>query len=366
MAGRDVSAVLARLLSHPDRVAAGALAPIDPEALARTAAAEHVVPLASRALQAIAPGSPHATRMHAEAAAWTLREASERRALEAFLDAAAGVPLVFFKGASTAYTLYQPPSLRMKEDWDVMVAPGAEAAAAAALTRAGFYLDRASKPGRVRMRQQTYRRDVAGGQCIVDLHMRALNPPALAERIAFADLQELSVPLPALHPSARGVRDDAALVLACVHRLAHHSSEPRLAWDWDVLLLMRRAHRETLAALGVLARRWGAGPFVSAEVRRVAERFDEPLTGAWRQMLDAIDREPARDAGFVRAGRTRAAEFVLDWRVLTWRERASLIRETLVPDPSFVRASTASRLPLPLLYAARIVRGARAWFRRAS
>lgn len=366
MAGRDASAVLETLLANPDRVSVATLAHCGPEDLLRAASAEHIVPLVARALQLTAPGSPHASLMRAEAAAWTLREAAERRALGEFLDAAPGVPLLFFKGASTAYTLYHPPSLRMKDDWDVFVAPGAEAAAAAALVRAGFHLDPTAKPGRVRVRQRCYRRDVPGSQCIVDLHLRALNPPALAERISFADLEARSVALPALHASARGVRDDAALVLACVHRLAHHSGEPRLAWDWDVLLLLRDAPGSTLAEVATIARTWGAGRFVAAEVRRVAARFGEPLSEAWRSVVETLEREPARDAGFVRMDRTRAQEFALDWRVLGWRDRASLVRETLTPATAFLRASTGSRLPLPLLYVRRLVRGARAWFRRAS
>ena len=364
MPGRPSSAVLDTLLANPNRIDRRALDGVEPVTLLRAAADEHVVPLAARALQAVAPAGAHARLMHAEAAAWTLREAAEREAIRGFLDAAGGVPLLFFKGASTAYSVYDSPSLRMKEDWDVLSAPGGEGAATQALLRAGFHLDPASKPGRVRMRQQTYHRDVSGSQAIVDLHMRALNPPALAERIRFSDLDARSVALPALHAGARGLRDDAALVLACVHRLAHHSGEPRLAWDWDVLLLMRRATEDTAGDVTALAREWGAGRFVADEVRRVASRFEEPVPDALRHAVDALDRDPARDAGFARANRTRAREFALDWRVLGWRDRAALVRETLTPDAAFLRASTGSRLPLPWLYVTRIVRGARAWLRR--
>ena len=364
MPGRSPSAALDDLLANPDRVDVHALCAGDPAGLLGAAAHEHVVPLAARALQAVAPSSAHAALMHREAAAWSLREAAERQAIAAFLDAASDVPLLFFKGASTAYSLYSPASLRMKDDWDVLVAPGGEGDAREALSRAGFHLDRSSKPGRVRMRQHTYRRDVPGSQCIVDLHVRPLNPPALAERIAFRDLDQRSVALPALHATARGLRDDAALVLACVHRLAHHSGEPRLSWDWDVLLLMRRMGDEASEAMAALAREWGAGRFVAAEVRRVAARFREPLTAPLLAAIASLEREPPRDAGFARENRTRAQEFMLDWRALGWRDRAALVRETIAPDERFVRASTGSRLPLPLLYVTRITRGVRAWFRR--
>lgn len=366
MSGPAPRDLLAALLLHSDRVSEHALAACTAAELVAAAEREQVVPLASRALQQVAPSGPHAEAMHAAATRWTLREAAERHAIGDFLEAAAGVPMVFFKGAATAYSLYDEPWMRMKDDWDVLVATGAHRDADRALARAGFRVDRALKPGRVRMRQQSYRRDVAGGQCIVDLHQRALNPPALSDRIPYRDLDAIGVPLPRIHRLARGVAGEAALAIACVHRLAHHSSETRLMWDYEVLLLARRLSglSEGAARLAALSRQWGGGRFVSAEVRGAAHRLDAPLDAGVARVLDALDAlAPAGDA-FLREHRSRADEFLLDWRVLGWKDRASLLIETFAPDGAFVRASTGSTLPLPWLYVRRIARGARGWFRR--
>lgn len=360
--------LLALLLAHPERLDPHAIRAGDAvargretAALVREAERQHVVPLAAQALDAIDASAPAAVAMHAAAAAWALRERGEREAVRAFLDAAAGVPMLFFKGASTAHTLYVAPWMRMREDWDVIVAPGWEGAARAALSAAGFSPDRATKPGRIRMRQQSFRRDVPGSECIVDLHVRALNPPALADRIPYADLERCSVPLATLHPGARGLADAAALVVACAHRLAHHSGEPRLAWDHDVLLLSRRIDGGGAALVAELCGRWGARAFVAAELARVAARFDEASN---EELGRAIDGAPDAADGYLRANRSRAREFALDWRALGWRDRMTLLRETLLPDASFVRATSGSRLPLPLLYVARIAKGAVGWFRR--
>ena len=355
------SDLLAVLLIDPARLDGQAIGAGDAAALVREAERQHVVPLAARALDAIDATAPAAVAMHAAAAAWALRERAEREAIGAFLDAATGVPLLFFKGASTAHTLYAAPWMRMREDWDVLVAPGSDAAARAALAAAGFAADRATKPGRIRMRQQSFRRDVPGSECIVDLHVRALNPPSLADRIPYADLERCSVPLATLHPAARGLDDAAALVVACAHRLAHHSGEPRLSWDYDVLLLSRRMDGEGARRAAALAERWGAGAFVAAEIDRVAARFGEPSNA---ELVRTFDRAPAATRGYLRPNRSRAREFALDWRALGWRDRMGLLRETLLPDASFVRAATGSRLPLPLLYVARAARGAAGWFRR--
>nr|MDQ3069280.1 nucleotidyltransferase family protein [Acidobacteriota bacterium] len=269
----DHPVLLASLLADASPASLARLANVDAAAFAAIAEAEHVAPLASEALRRLDAENPHAREMRAVTARWVLREGAERAAMQAFLDAAAGVPMIFFKGASTAHTAYPEPWLRMKEDWDLLVEPAARREAEDALFRAGFALDRSLKPGRVRMRQQSYRKDVSGGQCIVDLHTRVVNPPALAERIAFGDLLPHAVPLPSLHPAARGLDDGAALVLACVHRLAHHSTEPRLSWDYDVLLLTRRMTTAAMGDAASLARRWAAEGFVAAEVARVCARF---------------------------------------------------------------------------------------------
>lgn len=361
MTGRAPTAVLETLLANPARLGPGALDAISPQALLDAAEIHQVVALAARALRASAPDTRHHEAMHRAAAAWTLREAAEREAIAAFLDAARDVPLVFFKGASMAYAAYGTPALRMRDDWDVLAGPGAGTVAARALAASGFAVDRSTKPGRVRMRQQSYRRDVPGGACIVDLHARVLNPPALADRIAFDDLARRSVPLPGLHPAARGVADDAALVLACVHRLAHHSAEPRLAWDYDILLLARASAPPMIAGIEGCAAEWGAEAFVGAEVRRVFARFAEPIPGLLSDALARLETAPRVAPAFLRERRSRAREFALDWRALGWRDRAALVRETVLPDPAFMRASTRSRLPLPWLYAKRIARGMRAW-----
>nr|MBA3949160.1 hypothetical protein [Acidobacteriota bacterium] len=102
MAGRAPTAVLETLLGHFDRASfdgldAHVLDGLDAVDLLEAAETGHVVPLAARALHALAPGSTHADAMHAAAAAWTLREAAERQAIHDFLDAADGLPLLFFK-----------------------------------------------------------------------------------------------------------------------------------------------------------------------------------------------------------------------------------------------------------------------------
>lgn len=363
----SVTDLLSALVFQPLRIDSGALAAHHPLALVDAAAVEQVVPLALRGLRRIeAAGrrvpSAHLDAMRHAARRWALYEALQRRAAAEVLDRAADVPLLFFKGAALAYALYESPADRMRLDWDLLVDPSRVLEAERALLSAGFLKD-LKKPGRIRVRQHSYRRDTGDGECAIDLHTGVFNAPALAERIAFADLHALSVALPALHPTARGIGGAEALVLACLHRLAHHPGENRLVWDCDIRLLTERLDGGMTDVIR-RARAWEAGPLVAHEISRVAGKAGGALPADTTRALDILAAQPSRLVPFIREDRSRGDDFMLDWRALGWRDRAALARETFMPDAGFVRASSPSRLPLPLLYVRRIAAGAAAWLRR--
>lgn len=363
----SVTALLSALVFQPLRIDPGALAAHDPRELAGAAGVEQIVPLALQGLQRMEEAgrdvpAAHLDAMRHAARRWTLYEALQRRAVAEVLDLADDVPLLFFKGAALAYTVYESPADRMRLDWDLLVEPFRVRDAERALLSAGFRKD-LKKPGRIRVRQHSYRRDTGDGECAIDLHDGVFNAPALAERIAFAELHAGSVALPALHPAARGTGGADALVLACLHRLAHHPGEDRLVWDCDIRLLTERLGGGMSDVIR-RARAWDAGPLVAHEVARVAARAGDALPEDSRRAVDTLAAQPSRLAAFIREDRSRGDDFMLDWRALGWRDRVALARETFLPDAGFVRASSPSRLPLPLLYVRRIAAGAAAWLRR--
>lgn len=354
----SVTPLLSSLLIHPERVSADALAAYSPGALVDAAHREQIVPQAVTGLERTAPGSAHLEAMREAARQWTLYEAIERRAVVEVLDAAAVARMLFFKGASLAYSTYPAPFARMRQDWDVFVAAEDLGQVEGALRQCGFSR-MVQTPGRIRVRQQSYRRNLGEGECTIDLHAALFNPPGMASRIGFESIDAAAIPLPMLHAAARGTSEIDALVIACLHRLVHHSADPRLVWDYDLHLL---THRLSGMFDTVMARaaEWGAEGLVAAEIRRVGLRFDAPLPS---KVLERIERvAPPRDP-FAREGRSRAHEFLIDWRGLGWRQRLALARDTFLPDPAFVRASTGSTMPLPWLYLRRLVKGAAWWFR---
>lgn len=356
----SVEGLLSALLVHPERVTSDALGASSPDDLVAGAEREHVVPQVRDGLERMARDSRHLDAMRTAARRWALYEAVQRRAIGEVLDAAAGARLLFFKGASLAYSTYAAPFARMRQDWDILVPEGDAATVERALLRCGFAKD-LKTPGRIRVRQHSYRRDVGEGECAVDLHTGVFNAPGMAARVRFEALYESGMPLPALHRSARGTSEADALVIACLHRLVHHSGDPRLIWDYDVHLLVQRL-RAAFDDVMARAAAWRVEALVAREISRVASRLDAPLPP---EVAEGIRRVPPDAEGFARENRSRAADFMLDWRALGWRDRVALVRETFLPDPAFVRASSGSSMPLPWLYVRRLAKGASAWLRPA-
>ena len=72
---------------------------------------------------------------------------------------------------------------------------------------------------------------------VVDVHWRVANPQVFAGLLSYEELASDAAPIPALGPGARGIASPAALLLACVHRVAHHFDSDRLIWLYDIHLI---------------------------------------------------------------------------------------------------------------------------------
>ena len=64
-----------------------------------------------------------------------------------------------------------------------------------------------------------------------------MNPQILADSLPFDALWRDAVPVVRLGPGARMPSLVGSIVLASIHRLAHHQQQERLIWLYDVRLL---------------------------------------------------------------------------------------------------------------------------------
>jgi len=264
-------------------------------------------------------------------------------------------PPVLIKGAHLAHTIYASPHLRPRGDSDVLIAPGQRAAVVAALIAAG-YRPAALTSGSVILGQFLYEKTLGPGVVhAVDVHWRAAAPLVFGEAFDGAAIAAAGLPIPALGPSARGPAVPDALALACVHVVAHHWPEASLRWWYDIRLLAERLDADGRARLAAAAARGRYLAVAIAALERARAVFPAPSLDETIGLLRRAPQSREPSAALTRLRRPPLYDFLLDLRVAGWRRGATLVREHLLPPPSYMRMAFAGR-PLPLAYAERLIR----------
>jgi hypothetical protein len=195
----------------------------------------------------------------------------------------------------------------------------------------------------------------------VDLHWRALNPHVFADVLGYRELEEHAASIPALGRGARGLSHAHALVLACVHRVAHHAMSPRLIWIHDIHLLATHMRAADWQLFLATADREGVGPLCRNGLEEAVATFGTTLP---RGLL-ADHRLPANGddprAAYLNERRHAAIVFADFKAIGNWSARARLASQYLFPGARYMRTVYApgTRLPLAALYAIRLWRGLR-------
>jgi hypothetical protein len=316
--------------------------------------------------------TPHAASVTAplypRVRAAAAREVFAEQELRAVLDAfeRQGVHVLLTKGGALAYTVYDEPWLRPRADTDLLVHGDEIAAAGGVLEACGYTRSAAVSTGVHVSHQAAFERiDERGVRHVVDLHWKTVNPKVLADALDFDQLWPGAESAPALGPAARTPSAIDSLLLACLHRLAHHQGQERLVWLHDMRLLTRSF---AAADWTRFARR--------AAARRIAAICLDGLAAASSHL--GMELPPAIEAQLAAAGNSEPSRIYVERRVTrrdvlrsdlahlgSWRERLTLVREHLLPSPAFMRHryGPGSRWPLPALYLHRLLTGATRWVR---
>jgi hypothetical protein len=295
-----------------------------------------------------------------------LREQILRRLLADL--AAAGVNAVLLKGAGLAYTVYERPHLRPRGDVDLLIGRTDLEAADRALVAAGWL--RAVEQSSERVTSQ--RHYLLGGTPSIaeqlDVHWKIAVPQIFGDALGFEELAARAMPIAELGPGARTLSRADALLLACLHRVAHHQDAIDLLWLWDIHLLASGLSDRERAVFMELA--------VERSMRAVCVRGLELASGCFatpraKDLIDAL-RPAAADppepsVRFLGGGLRQVDVLRGDLATLSgWRARLALVGGHLFPNAAYMK-SMYPRWPaaaLPFAYLHRIVRGAPKWFRR--
>ena len=157
------------------------------------------------------------------------------RVLRRFEDAGA-MPVVF-KGAALAHTHYEESWRRPRYDADVLINPAQREPVFAILDVLGY-----TRPpfisGELVMYQAPFERtDHLGVDHALDLHWRIANPQVVSQVLTHDELVAGSVTVNVQGHPMRVPSDVDALLLACVHRAAHHPNFEKPIWVRDIHLL---------------------------------------------------------------------------------------------------------------------------------
>ncbi|MGH9421635.1 MAG: nucleotidyltransferase family protein, partial [Thermoanaerobaculia bacterium] len=213
------------------------------------------------------------------------------------------------------------------------------------------------------VRQQSFSR---GGH-VYDVHWNVSNSAVVRDALPFEEIIDRAIVVPRIAPNAFAPRHADALLLACIHRVAHHHDTERLIWLYDIHLLReamtpaehadfwrKAAERRVVTICDrsiELAGEW----FASASHDRASDHIHDD---AWTRS------EPS--AAFLDRGRRRAAILSGDLKALDWRSRLRRLRELALPPVGFMRQSfpSAPTVALPALYVWRGARGVLRLLRR--
>jgi hypothetical protein len=326
-----------------------------------------VAPLLAERLQragAIGPDHALARAARQAAAADIVREAELRAAIDAL--AARQVPCLVFKGAQLAHAVYARPDLRPRLDTDLLVRDADRGAAHAALAAAGYEAVPQFTGELVAYQAPFVIRRLGRVAHVIDLHWRLANPQQFGAVLSTDELFSDAAPIATLGPAARGPGAIHALVISCVHPVAHHRDEQLLIWTHDVHLLAGRLTDDEWDRFAALAVERGIARVCAHSLQRAGEAFGTDIPG---RVVSRLHVSPGAEATarYLAGPRRHVQTIWADLQTMSsWRDRWRLVQQHAFPPRTYMREvyAPASGQPLMILYARRMVRGARKWLAR--
>jgi hypothetical protein len=303
----------------------------------------------------------------AAAVAESFRILDVQSVVTAFHDA--DVHPLFMKGTALAYQIYVSPELRPRGDTDVLVRKSDLPVIRRVMTELGFRESPTS--GDEHGLQQTFfvRKDSRGFDHSWDVHWAATNAPMFAPALDPGSLFESAVPVPTLHPQACALSPVAALLLACIHRIAHHHDSDRLIWLVDIALLRDRLDQNDEREFWMMAAAGRVLGVCERSCRLADEWMSRQDRGGPERWLPPEELEKAEASRlFLDRDITRGGVMLANLRALSWGARLQRLWQLAFPPADYMRHAFRARssMALPFLYLYRAFRGVVRLFRRAS
>ena len=283
------------------------------------------------------------------------------RVLRALEDA--GAAPVVFKGAALAHTHYPESWRRPRYDADLLIAPESRVPVFAILRSLG-YEQRVFVSGDLVMYQAPFERvDHLGIEHALDIHWRIANPQVVSQVLTHDELLERSVTVRVQNAPMRVLSSVDALLVACVHRVAHHPDFEKPIWIQDIHLLATGLEPEEWRTFVERAVSRSIRAICLDGLRQAQARFQTAIPLEVLESLGPRTKEPS--AIFLRSRLRPVDRLLSDCRALRPVAAARLVQEHLFPPAAYMQASYgfSSRALLPVYYVARVWSGMFKWLR---
>ena len=273
-----------------------------------------------------------------------------------------GAHPLLFKGAALAHSHYPHSWLRPRLDTDMLVSPSSTASVFEALRTLGYERTTSTSGALVIAQASFTRTDVFGVTHALDVHWKIANRQVIARVTSHGDLASRSVAVPALGEAAREVSPADALLLACLHRAAHHRDSEELLWLYDIHLIAERLTSGDWTCVVAAARRGEVQTICHRGLALAVDYFGSPVP---RQVMDVLARARDEPSSIYVSKNLRLVDGLLsDLRSLSVRDRVRLVAEHVFPPAEYIRKKygITSRRSLLVFYARRIAAGVPRWF----
>ena len=269
-------------------------------------------------------------------------------------------PVLLIKGSHLAYSHYPAPYIRTRCDTDMLFPDRMSAGTAGCMLQDLGYERRISIYGDLISHVVAYdKRSVDGVTFTLDLHYKINNYHFFADILSFKELTGRAVSLNGLALNAKAPCPVDALIIACLHRLAHgpEGASNRLIWLYDIHLL----------AGGFTENEWDA--FITlCKTKRICGMCLDGLRMAQNAFLTRIPESIMRilhanikeDKINIRITQSRIMMDLANLGYLhDFRKRCLLLKEHLFPAPAymFAKYKTDHIFMLPYLYIRRLLTG---------
>jgi hypothetical protein len=302
-------------------------------------------------------------RLSAQARVHTAEELLRGAETRAVLDALAGAGIrsILIKGTPLAYSIYDAPALRPRDDTDLLVADTDVEPARRVLASRGYVTS--LQCSELFSQFDVQRVDALGTRHAFDVHWRISTQPVFAGVLTYDELLRRAVPVPLLGPAALAPCAVDALLLACVHPVMHHRNLERVLWIYDIHLLASTLSAEEFREFveRVQQKRMAA---VCAHQLQLAHRtFNTSVPpGVTAALAGTRGAEPS--AAYLASQRRWHDELIASVRGLpSAGARIRWLREVLFPPSRYMlgryrlTGARFGRLLLPALYLHRNLRG---------